>query len=335
MKPLISILSLTLLGTTAGLHAQEATAEAPATIVTSPVVDERWEAVEDAMDLIMNPALKPASREEAVANFREGIEEFDKAFAAYIEVGTEDDRRWVGKLFEARLAKSRKIVGLEEGASMMTILTNILNDEAAPTKFKSEASAATLIESANDAKNTEEGRTSWLAKLETHFETYPKEPLNDDLKATSELMKPLELAFTGINGEEFDLSKLRGKVVALDFWATWSEASLDALPELLEIYEEFHPKGFEIAGISLDKHKEDVEEVVEDRKIPWIQQFEGRRQEHRLAKRFGIGSIPEMWLIDQEGMVVDMHARRGLKAKIQHLLEAKAEPESPTDATVE
>ena len=64
-----------------------------------------------------------------------------------------------------------------------------------------------------------------------------------------------------------------------------------------------------------------MEAVIKEHEVPWVQQFEGRKEDHRLARRFGIQAIPEMWLLDKKGMVVDMHARNGLKVKVNQLLE--------------
>lgn len=283
--------------------------------------DLLWKEVELAMHLITNPVDTPRSREEAVESYSSRLKDFDAALADFLKEAPEDSRRWRGRLWTARLAESRGLVGLPEGEPMMKILTEIMASDDAQETVRGEASAAALMETANEAKDTPEGREAWKARLAKHAETFPLEPLNEELIATERLMQPLELRFKDLNGEPFDIEKLRGKVVLLDFWATWCQPCLDELPKLRETYKELHPKGFEIVSISLDKHREEVEAVIKEHGIPWVQQFEGRKQDHRLAKRFGIAAVPEMWLLDKDGMVVDMHARHGLKTKVLHLLE--------------
>src|SRR5439155_17368912 len=68
--------------------------------------------------------------------------------------------------------------------------------------------------------------------------------------------KPLDLKFTAVDGKEFDLAKLRGKVVLVDFWATWCGPCRMEMPHVIDAYKKLHEKGFEIVGISLDSSKD-------------------------------------------------------------------------------
>ncbi len=284
-------------------------------------VEALWEEVEAAIDGLQNPVLQPRSREEAVSLFREGIEAFDKAYAAFIKDVPTDSRRWIARLFAAKIAASRPLVGLEEAGTLLEILDEILEADDAAAEVKSEASAAQLIETANTAKESEATRKAWKEKLARHLKKYPSEALNGDAEAAGALLDPLELEFTDVKGEEFDLSKLRGKVVLIDFWATWCEPCVAELPNVLAAYEELHPKGFEIVGISLDQKKEDLENFIKERKMPWVQYYDGRGWENEISTRFGITAIPAMWLLNKKGMVVDMQASANLEVKVKQLLE--------------
>lgn len=335
-KCLLSLLLALAFLPLAGLQAQEATsdnnsdpsdaeaaAEAPAPGDSEKTsdADEAWKAIEDAIDNLQTPVVQPRNRDEAISMFRGGIEAFDKAYEGFVAKAPDDERRWAARLFAAKVAASRPLVGLENAGTLKDILTEILAAENAPAKVKSEASAALLIETANDAKKSDASRAAWKAKVAKHLETYSDEPLNVDLEAAQQLMNPLELKFTDINGKEFNLETLRGKVVLLDFWATWCGPCVAELPNVLAAYKELHEKGFEIVGISLDQRRGDLEEFVEEHKMPWVQYFDGKGWENDISTRFGITSIPAMWLIDKKGMVVDMNARANLEVKVQQLLE--------------
>src|SRR5882762_4870715 len=68
--------------------------------------------------------------------------------------------------------------------------------------------------------------------------------------------KPLDLAVTAVDGSKIDLSKLRGKVVLIDFWATWCPPCREEVPNVVAAYQKYHGQGFEIVGVSLDQDKD-------------------------------------------------------------------------------
>ena len=88
--------------------------------------------------------------------------------------------------------------------------------------------------------------------------------------------KPLDLKFTAVDGTEVDLSKLRGKVVLVDFWATWCGPCMAEMPAVLAAYKKYHDKGFEIVGISLDQDKDSLLQVTKDKGMVWPQYFDGK-----------------------------------------------------------
>jgi thiol-disulfide isomerase/thioredoxin len=140
------------------------------------------------------------------------------------------------------------------------------------------------------------------------------------LKAMAELKsKPLDLKFKAMDGAEVDMAKLRGKVVLVDFWATWCGPCMAGLPKLSAAYTKFHARGFEIVGISLDEDEAALKRVLKTKKIAWPQFFDGRGWENEIAHRFGITALPTMWLVNKEGMLVSVNAE-DLADKIEALL---------------
>ena len=123
---------------------------------------------------------------------------------------------------------------------------------------------------------------------------------------------PMEISGTLLNGKPFDQKTLAGKVVLVDFWATWCGPCVAEIPNVLEQYEKYHKDGFEVVGISLDQEREALEKFVTEQKLPWPILFEepkGDGWQHPLATFYGISGIPTVILIGRDGNVITLDAR--------------------------
>jgi hypothetical protein len=92
------------------------------------------------------------------------------------------------------------------------------------------------------------------------------------------------------------------------------------LPNVLKAYKELHSKGFEIVGISLDSDKAELEGFVKAKGMEWPQYFDGKGWQNEISSKYGINSIPAMWLLNKKGMVVSTNARGGLEEMVTKLL---------------
>jgi len=116
--------------------------------------------------------------------------------------------------------------------------------------------------------------------------------------------KPVSLQFTAVNGREVDLAKMKGKVVLVDFWATWCGPCVKELPRVKAAYDKFRGQGFEVIGISCDTDKRKLEEYVKQHGVSWPQYFDGKKQDdNKFTVEFGIDGIPHMFLVDKKGLL--------------------------------
>ena len=130
-----------------------------------------------------------------------------------------------------------------------------------------------------------------------------------------------------LNDEDFDLESLRGKYVLVQFTATWCGPCKGEIPGMLEAYEKYHDKGFEIVSVYIWEPKsnavETVKKFVESEKLPWIIVSESLTEKAGQPPQnefFGILGVPTMLLLDEEGNVHALGMRGGnLKKELKKL----------------
>lgn len=107
-----------------------------------------------------------------------------------------------------------------------------------------------------------------------------------------------------LDGKALSIANYKGKVVLIDFWATWCGPCVGELPNVLKAYEKFHGQGFEIIGVSLDSDEGKLKSFIADKKMTWQQFFDGKGWGNKLAAKYGIQSIPATYLLDGEGKII-------------------------------
>jgi len=119
--------------------------------------------------------------------------------------------------------------------------------------------------------------------------------------------KPLSFSGPGMDGTTIDLagSGYRGRPVLVMFWATWCRPCTEELPQIQALYQQYHSAGFEVVGVNLDVDSGPVSEYLSQHRVIWPQIRQDGGLESQPAIQFGVVSLPTMFLIDRNGIVVD------------------------------
>jgi peroxiredoxin len=128
-----------------------------------------------------------------------------------------------------------------------------------------------------------------------------------------------------LDGKPLSVANYKGKVVLVDFWAVWCGPCVAELPNVLKAYEAHHAKGFEIIGISLDQDEKKLKAFIEEKKMTWVQYFDGKGWGNKLAAKYGVNSIPATYLLDGEGKIIGKNLRgEALEKAVAKALEKKS-----------
>jgi thiol-disulfide isomerase/thioredoxin len=114
---------------------------------------------------------------------------------------------------------------------------------------------------------------------------------------------------TDLAGQPLSVANNQGKVVLVDFWATWCGPCRAEMPNVIAAYQKYHSRGFEIIGVSLDEEKSLLSNYIKDQKMTWPQFFDGKQWSNELAVKYGIDAIPASFLLDGEGKIIGRNLR--------------------------
>ena len=129
-----------------------------------------------------------------------------------------------------------------------------------------------------------------------------------------------EIEAVDISGNTISLSSLQGKVVLVDFWATNCPPCLEEMPNIKQLYTEYHDQGFEVIGVSLDEDQSTVEQFTSRMEISWPMIME-RGSVETLRASYRVPTIPSLFIIDQSGKLHQFDVRGSdLRQVIEKLL---------------
>ncbi len=175
----------------------------------------------------------------------------------------------------------------EEGMAWMSLANASLSEDDFDGAAKALNKAVAIKGLDPQMKQSAEGM---LARLET-------------MKKLKIGAEALDFRTTDIAGKAIGLSDYRGKVVLLDFWATWCAPCRAEMPHVKDVYATFNDKGFEILGVSMDNNRQTLDSYLEEQDMKWRQIYDGKGWKAEIGQIYAVSSIPATFLIDKEGKI--------------------------------
>jgi thiol-disulfide isomerase/thioredoxin len=147
--------------------------------------------------------------------------------------------------------------------------------------------------------------------------------------------RPFPIEAKDLAGRPLSLAQYGGKVVLMDFWATWCGPCVGEMPNVIAAYKKYHAQGFDVLGISLDQDHAALMAYLKQNKMPWRQVFDGKGWESAVPGHYGVRAIPFGLLIGRDGKIIAVGVRGPALAPAveaalaEHIATHLGEPDKP------
>lgn len=236
----------------------------------------------------------------------------------------EQDQQQAKMTAEEMLAKLQTVQSYEEAEPLLKDFVKAYPEHEQAPQF--------MYILASRTSDQEEKKALYKQLVELHPDTQFGQMAQGSLKQMEGVGKPFELKFEELrSGETLSVQEdLKGKVVVIDFWATWCGPCIAEMPNMKKLYEQYKDQGVEFIGVSLDAPesqggREKLVQYVEQNNVPWPQYYQGNGWDSEFSKSWGVNAIPQLFIVDAEGKLHSVEARGQLEEMIPALIKQRDE----------
>jgi thiol-disulfide isomerase/thioredoxin len=136
-----------------------------------------------------------------------------------------------------------------------------------------------------------------------------KQRITDDLKRLAMVGKPLDMQWNALDGSQVNLQSMRGKVVLIYFFASWSSPSMAGLDWVRQLAAQYPAESVQALGVCLDKDPVAAPAMLSEHQITWPVYCDGHGWQGELVRSLGINELPELWIVNVSGVLLTLDAK--------------------------
>jgi len=279
-----------------------AVASSPSATQGEGSVEEVYLQLTDELSDLENKARSERSQDARL----DIIKQMDTMLTEFI-----DDYRGTPQAAEAAFEAGMVSFSLQKAQKAIGYLEMFLQNAVDPPRDKQAYAHFYLAEAYKQAGKYEDAEAEYKIILSSFTDVDPRLAsmvqqnlaMLDSEKKMKVGGEPIKFEVTSVSGEKLSPGKYKGKVLLLDFWATWCVPCRQEMPNVIKVYDKYKKDGFEIVGISLDKSRTDFDRYIDKYDMTWPQYFDGKYWNNEVSTLYGIKSIPATFLIDKKGKI--------------------------------